>query len=881
MAEVKITLTAEEHVSAVTRALRSNVAADFEAIKKAGLNVTDRLHPAFQALGIKSAADIETSKTQIISAFNQIKNSGVATPDEIARAFKGMQAKINEIDIKNGLKDATEESGKLSRSLGDIALPIAAVFSVYKLVSAIKDATSASLEYLKTIETAQLGIASSYTAQGHYIDETTGKVLQGSEALKAAQQDSKNMMGELQVANLQTIATLDQLVKAYQETLPVAMAKGFDQKQVKDFTVAMVQAAGAIGLPMDQLGEETRSILTGTINPRTSRIATVLGLRNEDISQYKDNAQALFDFLMTKLDAYKTAGEAAQHTWAGLMSNTEDLLKKMGGDALEPLFEAVKYELEGVTKSVMTIDEKTGQVKWNEDFVNTIQTIRSGVVDVIAEFYRMGMLLDKIGGSMTALGYVAAGGPMTRLGKWFEEQNKMFEQRYNESDKALQALANREAGLNSDGSGKAADMKVKYVANEISESLKNQQKELKKTEELLKDYSAAVKEAGKDALKFAESEFSSKMKEQERSIDGMKGAMKEYEGVIDSVYGSQVKALEKLKDAMKEAGADPKEIKAQGLAILEAEKAQATARLGAWTKYYETLKGLQATAIEEMKKKQDELIQIKQAGKDDEAFFRKKYGLDTEQALDPFQKFYKDLEKLDADSASAMKLSGDEKIKAVQGVIAKFKELPTEIKDGDDVLISSLDIYDKITVRVGELQTAIEAEKQAQINSVTAWKSALDTAMADASVKITEYQNQIIDLSKQMTSLTLQVKDSQAMTAISGIKSLLASIPSVVTTTVQVNYAGYSASAPAVGPPQADGSYASGTSYVPKTGTYQLHQGEQVLNRSEVTNNQQSRSVTVTMGDIVIQGTNKSPEQLAREIARPLQRGLRQLGAMQ
>ena len=61
------------------------------------------------------------------------------------------------------------------------------------------------------------------------------------------------------MANFQTIATLDQLVRAYQETLPVAMAKGFNKQMVLDYTVAMVQAAGAIGLSLDQMAEETRS----------------------------------------------------------------------------------------------------------------------------------------------------------------------------------------------------------------------------------------------------------------------------------------------------------------------------------------------------------------------------------------------------------------------------------------------------------------------------------------------------------------------------------------------------------------------------------------------------------------------------------------------
>lgn len=327
-------------------------------------------------------------------------------------------------------------------------------------------AAAASTKYLSTLETSQLGIAAAYMTGGQYVDATTGKVLQGEAALHAAQVDSRQMMEELQVANLQTTATLDQLVKAYQETLPVAMARGFSREQVKDFTSAMVQAAGAIGLSYDQMGEETRSLLTGSIDPRNSRIATVLGLRNEDLEQYKNNAQGLFTFLMEKLESYRVAGLAAQHTWDGLWSNFKDIALKAGGDSFQPLFEQVKYELEGMLGSVSHIDEKTKKITWNQGFLDGITAIKNGVTSTVAEFYRMTMLIDKAGGSITRLGYAAgatgwflasAGGtvnkdnPYGRFATRMDELNKMFEGRYADSDKALQALANREMGLDANG----------------------------------------------------------------------------------------------------------------------------------------------------------------------------------------------------------------------------------------------------------------------------------------------------------------------------------------------------------------------------------------------------------------------------------------------
>lgn len=371
-------------------------------------------------------------------------------------------------EIRNRLKDTGDSSDLLSKKFNAIAVPTASIISVYALGSAIQTVTMESLRYLGQLETSGLGIATSFMTGGKYIDQTSGKVLQGSAALKAAQADSASTMQQLHVANLQTIATLDQLVRAYQEALPVAMAKGFNRDQVLQFTTAMVQAAGAIGLRMDQLGEETRSLLTGAIDPRTSRIATVLGLRNEDIKEHSKNAQQLFDFLMQKLDAYKVAGMESQKTWDGLWSNTKDIALQAGGQAFQPLFDQIKYELVQITGHMVSLDETTKRINWNPDFVEGVKNIRTGITSVIAEVYRLGMLVDKVGGTMTqmsALGSMpgAALGIKKKGGFWgtllgseeeYEEAmkwNKTLEDRYKSKEKSMLAMAYREAGLDENG----------------------------------------------------------------------------------------------------------------------------------------------------------------------------------------------------------------------------------------------------------------------------------------------------------------------------------------------------------------------------------------------------------------------------------------------
>jgi hypothetical protein len=74
-----------------------------------------------------------------------------------------------------------------------------------------------------------------------------------------------------------------------------------------------------------------------------------------------------------------------------------------------------------------------------------------GLHSVEAEVRRLAMLLDKLGGTATTAMYYLAGGKFTDSGKWWAEQNKMFEERYNAQDKELLKLAYLEVGLDENG----------------------------------------------------------------------------------------------------------------------------------------------------------------------------------------------------------------------------------------------------------------------------------------------------------------------------------------------------------------------------------------------------------------------------------------------
>lgn len=368
------------------------------------------------------------------------------------------------------------------------------VRAIEEIIGKVSDLATLGVDYQARMETATLGIASSFMVSGQYVDQTTGKVLEGQQALQAAQQDSVGVMDQLRAANMQTIATLDQLVRAYQETLPVAMAKGFDRDQVLQFTTAMVQAAGAIGMSLDQMGQETRSILTGSIDPRDSRIATVLGLRNEDIAEYEGNAQGLFDFLMQKLDAYKIAGVESQKTWAGLWSNMKDIASQATGMAMEPVFETIKYELGVITGDIVKVDNATGKIEWNPEFISGIDSIKDGLVNAIGYTYALAKATDMAAGAWSNFWSVVYGGKFTSWGQAMGDQADYFYKRALRAEEAMDALAKRAAGLDSNGNRLEKTDSSRWGANPVQDD-----------EKAIEDYNKVLEKAHDEYLRYSKS----------------------------------------------------------------------------------------------------------------------------------------------------------------------------------------------------------------------------------------------------------------------------------------------------------------------------------------------------------------------------------------
>lgn len=281
--------------------------------------------------------------------------------------------------------EATRAQREAVRGLIRDVVALAAVFIGARTFKAFIDM---GLKFNEVIETSNLGIASLITSQTKMTD-SSGRVIEGVEKLGIAQALATDQVNKLRIAGLRTVATTEQLVIAFQQATGVGLRWGLTLDQIRILTVQVSQAAGALGVPLNQLNEEIRSLLTGTITPRNTRIATALGITNAQIKQAQQ-AGTLFEFVTKRLEAFSVAGEATAKTFRGVMSNIREAIENLAGDATKPLFDALKINAQKTLEQIFDLD--TARVSGSlRGILDVAQNIFGGLGDLLGEAMQAGV----------------------------------------------------------------------------------------------------------------------------------------------------------------------------------------------------------------------------------------------------------------------------------------------------------------------------------------------------------------------------------------------------------------------------------------------------------------------------------------------------------
>lgn len=334
-----------------------------KAMSAAGVTSVDRLKYAFQNLDIKSSLNIEQEKARIIASFNMIKNSGVATFSEIARANEAMQSKLDMLD------------GKINKNTGGMNLfglasvaAIAKIQILYSLIntvmSAIGQAPGIAIDAVERFNSQVVGNAAMITS-----------MQRGLTDVGVSYQKNKMYAQGVQEVLIKMDAETSASAKNLQDMNTQFMQQGIlintnNKKQIEGFkSVANALAAITANDPNRdmQFAQEIRALreMKDVGSNRLVQLLQTQGVSKEVFENWKRiaNETKNYGYVLEQLAPYLQGFAAAQgdinSMWETIKSTTvtirDEILRKGFNEALKEIGFWVNSINEGLKENSDTI----------------------------------------------------------------------------------------------------------------------------------------------------------------------------------------------------------------------------------------------------------------------------------------------------------------------------------------------------------------------------------------------------------------------------------------------------------------------------------------------------------------------------------------------
>lgn len=277
----------------------------------------------------------------------------------------------------------------LNKTFARLAYATARYAIVYRGVSALSNAFSeivgGGIEYAKSLEENKLGISGILTS----MTNLNGKTLEWGQAL----QISDGILNRLQESALKTSASATELVEAFRAILGPGLAGGMTVQQIEDFVTVGVNAVKSMGLPSNQVVQELRDLVQGGIRPASSTVATALGITDADIKKAKNSAEGLYNFLMERMKGFEIASVKRQDITRGLEEQIKEGLQRGIADGSLVWKSFYTNVLKDIADKVVTLDEKTGKMEINKEFLKDIHDISENFVNIANQSITIGKTL--------------------------------------------------------------------------------------------------------------------------------------------------------------------------------------------------------------------------------------------------------------------------------------------------------------------------------------------------------------------------------------------------------------------------------------------------------------------------------------------------------
>ena len=260
------------------------------------------------------------------------------TVNELASFENRLQREMRETNV-----EARRQSGLFSDLSGSTRRWLGVIAGTAGLGVAAKHV----YDYSESLEGTEIAIAGLLFANTKYTD-SLGKVVDSNTAFQAASAEATALMQVLQRESLKTAATVPQIADAFAIVFGALRQAGVqaDNNAIVQLTTRLTQAANAMKIPMDQIRQEIKSLLTGQISS-DSELAQRLGLDNASVKRMQANG-TLISELLGRTAAYAKAAEAQANTFGGKLVNTVEIVTSTLARAFQPLKEQGKGVLDDI-----------------------------------------------------------------------------------------------------------------------------------------------------------------------------------------------------------------------------------------------------------------------------------------------------------------------------------------------------------------------------------------------------------------------------------------------------------------------------------------------------------------------------------------------------
>jgi len=371
-----------------------------------------------------------------------------------------------------------------------------------------------------------------------------GNVLQQLAGLNAEAAKSEAAKAMQQLIDLEPEAAggLTDLVGGFMATIAAAQGVGITVNQNIDLVGKFANALANANLPMDQLGQEMRSILTQNIGADSS-LAKILGITNEMVGKARE-AGTLYEFLTSKIGLLGVAGDTA----AVAFSTLNSALSKAAGALTADMF---SDSVSGAKSLSVAVDENIQSFQYLGKALGDVIDLSVKGIGLVGEFFQFN---NAIG---TALGELITGGNP------IEAFNETMESFKANTAKAASGAAAKPGGAASGGgsSGSVSNI-VEKQKKDTYDIAKNIQEQANATNRLLAPYQQLL----------------NYLDQQKQKQDQINSANKQAKQQSQSKIESQKNFAQSLEDEFKllsaKASGDDKALKAmeRELAIKERAK---------------------------------------------------------------------------------------------------------------------------------------------------------------------------------------------------------------------------------------------------------------------------------------------------------------------